>query len=60
LLNFESQTGKIAFVSYYNTTRGVNATLKYFSGTFVLSTIYAKFANIDYCIAEQMGNFFHG
>ena len=23
----------------------------------MLSTIYAKFANIDYCIAEQMGNF---
>jgi len=31
---------------------------KYFSGTFVLSAIFAKFANIDYCIAEQMGNFF--
>ena len=27
-------------------------------GHFVLSTIYAKFANIDNCIAEQMGNFF--
>jgi len=24
----------------------------------VLSTIYAKFASIDYCIAEQMGNVF--
>ena len=32
--------------------------LKYLSVSFVLSTIYAKFANIDYCIAEQMGNFF--
>ena len=34
--------------------------MKYFIGTFVLSTIhvYAKFANIDYCIAEQMGVFF--
>jgi len=32
--------------------------VKYFSGTFVLSTIYAKFANNDNCIAEQMGFFF--
>jgi len=34
---------KIVFVSYYSTTRGVNATMKYYSGTFVLSTIYARF-----------------